>query len=250
MTEKEYYKSELKQTGGLLSRAENFWYHYKWHSLIALFLIFTILVCSLQMCEKEEYDINIIYAGSRVIDRKSNGNDVSEYVTFLSSMKRVCADFDGNGEIGVTLSNLFVLSKEQISEIEKESGYEVNYTLMENDKQVLIDRMSYSDYYVCFVSVGVYEEYCRMADGTSLFTPLSPYLPEGDHGLELYADNAVYLRSSTFHDLPAISNLPDDTLICLRMKSAVGGRFDKGSTEEHFARSEQVIRNILAYKSK
>lgn len=246
MTEKEYYKQEFKQSGSILSRLENFWYHYKWHSIVAVILIFAIVVCSLQMCEKEDYDLGILYAGSYVIDRSSDSNDVSEYTTFLSSLKRVVEDCNEDGESTVTLSSLFVLSEEEIEKIESQSGYEVNYTLMENDKQILIDSMSHSEYYVCFVSVGVYEEYCKTADGQSFFLPLGSYLPEG-HSLKLYSDNAVYLSSSTFYDLPGICNLPEDTLICLRMKSALANHFNKGSNEKAFANSEKTIRQILAY---
>ena len=30
-------------------KLQNFWYHYKWHSLVAVFLVIAILICSL-MC--------------------------------------------------------------------------------------------------------------------------------------------------------------------------------------------------------
>ena len=103
---------EVVYKPSLAERLENFWYHYKWHSLVALFLVFTILICSFQMCERDSYDIYITYAGGQEISRTASGGDVSEYAAFLSAFASLGCDYDGDGESSVAFSSLFIPSEE------------------------------------------------------------------------------------------------------------------------------------------
>ena len=238
---------EVVYTPSFAGRVENFWYHYKWHSLVAVFLIFTILVCSLQMCARESYDVYITYAGGKEISRNGKDGDVSEYSAFVSAFASLGCDYDGNGVSSVSFSSLFVLSDEEIAKIEAELGYEVNYTLMENDKSILSDRMIMlsDNYYICLFAPHIYEQY-KSVQGLSMFAPISGYLPEGS-GAELYASDAVKLSSLDAYTLPALCTLPEDTLICLRVKSAISSHFNAAETEKVYARSEEYLRTLLSY---
>ena len=56
-------KKERKH-GKIYKWFDNFWYHHKWKTIICLFLVVTILVCTLQMCRREEKgDISVMLAG-------------------------------------------------------------------------------------------------------------------------------------------------------------------------------------------
>jgi hypothetical protein len=79
-------------------KIQNFIYHYKWHTVVALLLVVAILVCSFQFCAKEEYDAYILYAGSKNIGRTAEDGDVAEIATVISSLKRITGDFDENGD--------------------------------------------------------------------------------------------------------------------------------------------------------
>lgn len=223
---------------------ENFWYHYKWHSLIALFLVFTILVCSLQMCQKTSYDVHIMYAGSYEIERTSK-DGTPEYESFISSLSRVCEDFDKDGIITANLRDLFLLSAEEIEEVEKDKEHEVNYVLINQNTEIFKDNMAMSDYYVCLISKSLYDEYKNYGNET-MFVPLAQYV-KNDTSLEFYDTGAVLLSSTGFSTLPGISNLPKDTVICLRRVSAVAEHLNKKQSAEQFARAEKVIEKILNY---
>ena len=93
-------------------RIENFWYHYKWHSIVAVFVIIAILVCSLQMCSKDSYDVYILYAGDHEIKRTAEGGSVPEYQRMLTALERVTPDHDGDGKITVGFNSLLALSAE------------------------------------------------------------------------------------------------------------------------------------------
>ena len=225
---------------------ENFWYHYKWHSLISLFLVFTIVICSLQMCQKESYDAYVLYAGGHEIERQSTNGDIPEYKYATQSLARAAQDYNGDGKIQISLKDLFMLSSEEIAEIEKaDDGKEVNYALLNENKTVLKETMIYSDYYVCFLSKAVYDEY-KSVDGVEMFAPLAPYVHEGT-SVEYYTDSAILLSSTAIYSLPGISKLPADTVICLKNKSAFSSHFNKGGAEKAHNNGKDMIEKIINF---
>ena len=223
------------------SRVENFFYHYKWHTIAALFILIISIVIGLQMCSKDDYDAYILYAGGYSISRKAD-SDVAEYVKITSALERVTEDFDNNGEKKATLLDLYAPTPEEQLEEGKDSL--TNFTL-ENFSTLEYELFSGSDYYVCFLSEYNYNKY-KVWDGVSIFTPLAPYA-HGNESLEYYDECAVYLSSTEFYKLEGVSSLPPDTLVCLRALSSVASFFDKRDNKKMFERGEDLIENILSY---
>lgn len=255
-------KYDLGENGGMkfkkgriASFFENFFYHYKWHTLIALFLIVTVTVCSVQMCNRTSYDVYIIYAGSKDIKSIKTETDVTDYAKVYKSLCEATADFDGNGENVPSLEALYMLSSEEIAEIEAELAEkkangedvgELGYALLASNNQTFRDRMMYSEFYVCLISESLYNSYKTTA-GVTIFTPLLPYVEKGTEGLEFLDDSAIYLKSTGFATLPGICDLPEDTVVALRSMSAISSHFDKDGNETLYSRSETVVKNIINY---
>ena len=238
--------TDVEMKSPLVSKLENYWYYYKWHTIVALFLIFAIVVCSFQMCSRVEIDGYILYAGGKTVSRTASGGDRAEYARVLDAMKKVVDDFDNDGESNVSFSTLFQLSPDEITEIEnRNDGTEVNYALLAEDTETLRDRMYIGEYYVCLLSPYVYECY-REIDGVSLFVTVADFAPE-ENELEYYSDYAVKLSSTPFYKKnPAIRDVfPADTLVCLRIKSAISSAFGGSENEEIYRRSEIVFSHIL-----
>ncbi len=237
-------ESSPASKGRFLSWLDNFWYHYKWHSLIALFLVFTITVCSLQMCTKTEYDIYIVYAGQKQISRIAEGGAYSEYETVISSLNYTAKDFDENGKTNVSLLDLFMLSNDEIKEAESVDDQEVNYTLLASNQEKFKDTMLYSNYYICLLSDTLYLEYAGMYD-VSMFTPIEPFT--SGSGYRYLDEGAIYLHGSglEFASLPGICELPENTVICMRGLSAVASHFGKEENEQMYQRSSEMLRIIL-----
>lgn len=244
-----YGGAQIRSNSSFAHRLENFWYHYKWHTLAALFIVFVVVVCTLQTCSRESYDVYILYAGDREVKRTSATGGVIEYETLLDDLTRVGEDFDGNGQVSVNLKTLFSLTAEQIKEVEATPGVEVNYTLLQQDAETLPSLLTVGNYYLCFFSESVYREN-RLRDGVELFVPLTSYT-EGVEGIRFAdgAEDAVYLASLDFGSLPLLADFPEDTVVCLRALTPFAERTDRGS-REMFTRSETVLKNILAYKKK
>jgi hypothetical protein len=114
-------KESISKNFDVKKAFENFWYHYKWHTISAVAAIFIISMLLLQTCTRQSYDGYVLYAGPMEIKKTSQGGDISPYATLLQSLKIVCPDLDNDKNVNVTLQNLFVLNDEEAKEL-----YEIN----------------------------------------------------------------------------------------------------------------------------
>ena len=227
---------EVMTPSTLKEKIQNFWYHYKWHSVAALVVILVAIVCVLQFCQRESYDAYILYAGSKTIGRTTENGDVPEIVTLNSSLKKFAEDFDGNGEININFNNYYYLSNDEANGLD-----DVNDGLLASDSKGLSNVLEHSEYYLMFISKAVYENYHKIGDD-DLFLDLTSYASYNPDA-EFYAPNAILLSSIDASMLPGISSLPDDTLICIRFPSVLGGKSKEH--QEYFENAKKMLVNIL-----
>lgn len=247
--EREWREEDVKITTPFLKKLDNFWYHYKWHTIFAVFILIFVTVCTLQTCNKESYDTYIMYATGKELNRNEKDGSVPEYNEALTSLNKVTGDCNGDGKASVSLITLFVPSEKEIADaLDNNGDKEINHTLIMSDKETLRDRMLYSEYYLVFISPSVYEEY-KTVDNLEIFAPIASYAPAGAE-LEYYSDRAVKLSSCDLYSLPGICKMPDDTLICLRLSSVVADKFGGSKNAENFKNAESALRAVLSYKKK
>ena len=242
MENQEKYSGDVKMKSPLIEKIENFWYYHKWHTIVAAFLVVAVLIMSLQFCQKTSFDAHIVYAGHYEIERMSGDGD-SPYSNILSELKLVTPDIDGDGAVNIDFRNLFVINDAEAEAlIQGKDGYEINYNLVKEDSNTFYQLMLMSDYYVCFLSERLFLEYSEKYDG--IFAPIAPYTAEGKE-YEYASDSGIYLKSvDGFASLPEFSNLPDDTVVCLRALSDMS----KSRYKDTFKASEQIVKNILAFE--
>lgn len=221
-------------------RFANFWYHYKWHSIVSLILVFAITVCSLQFCKKEDYDIHILYAGGYVVGKTAPEGAEAEIVKVISSLKRVSNDYDGNGSLKVNFTNYYFLSASE----QQAAGANIDYSFLSNDKKSLESALEFSEFYLCFISPAVYEQYNEHGE-IDMFISLDEYKSIADESA-FYAYNALKLSATDFYKMPGISALPADTLICIKTPSVLASKSDEHN--EYIARARETLKNILNYK--
>lgn len=237
---------------------ENFFYHYKWHTVIAFVLLLAVVVSSVQMCQKESYDVYVMYAGGYEVKKVNEGGNVSEYVTMMNSIRSVTEDFDGDGKVSVSLDALYMLSEAEIKKIEKElaeqnkndgTDYSLSYEQLSRNNNTFRDRMLYSEYYLCLLSEDIFNTY-KSVDGFMRFMPLAKYVEEGKtvEYVEGSEGTAVYLRSTGFAALPALVNLPENTVIALRVRSEVSAHFSDKENKELYRRSEELLKRMINYR--
>lgn len=242
---------EVKMKKGKFSLwIENFFYHYKWHTIAVAFVLIVVLICTLQMCDKASYDVLMVYAGSKDVERTTSDGSTPEYVDISTALKNVIGDYDDNGELSVGLNTMFWMSSAEIkswneenSKKDPEDREELNTLLIQNNHEEITELIMYSEYYLWFMSDDLYSDITSKSEGR--FMPLDSLVPNGTKVSYCGDDTcAIYLSSTAFYSLPGIKELPEDTVIVLR-RLGVGAN---DSAEESYENSIKVIKNILSFE--
>ena len=226
------------------SKLENFWYHYKWHTLIALFVVFVITVCTLQMCEKESYDTNVLYAGGHAVSRQNEEADYSEYQKLLTSFKSFSKDYNEDGKVSVSLRDLYTPTEDEL----RAAGDDVYYSRFYEDKEILTSTMMTGGYFLCFFSPEVFESYDKIEnDGARVFADLSYLVPDGVT-VEYYNDakTGIKLSSLGIYSLSGISSLPENTVVCLR-NTSFSTHLDDDKNERDYTRAKEMLVKMLSF---
>lgn len=71
---------------------DNFWYHYKWVTLVTAFFTVTLSIIIIQMITKTNPDSNILYGGPAVL----TANQTKEIENAFNAL--LPEDFNGDGE--------------------------------------------------------------------------------------------------------------------------------------------------------
>ena len=230
---------EIRVKSNFLLRVENFWYHYKWGTVIGAFFLIVFLICTLQMCGKEKEDISILYAGEKFLS-------VEELGALETLMETVMPeDFDGSGKKDAVMIGYQILSREQIEKIEAQTG--------EDGKPGYVDKSynssNYDNYYdyiqtgessICLLSGWLYEELAAR-DRLMKLSDVLGEIPEGaisEYGIALG-------ETSLYESYGVMQKLPEDTVICILRPLVVG----KSSKEKMYAREKEMFSAMLEYNS-
>lgn len=235
MNEKEY-------TGGIevqspaLKKLDNFWYHYKWHTIFIAFFVIVFAVCTLQMCTQKKSDVLVLYAGPESLDQTERDNITNLLGHFASE--------DGL-TVGVTAYN--VLSDDEVKALEAETD--------EDGKPLFVNRSFYTEEYktygnyrmtgessIMLLSPWLYEELAggdRLRKISSVTDAVSEDALVGEYGVLLG-------KTDLYEKYEVLRNLPEDTVICFAQPNWGMG---KNSKEKHYAKEEALLRAILEYEN-
>ncbi len=236
----------IKLQGGAAEWLSNFWYHYKWHTIAVLFAVFVITVCTVQCASNTRYDIQVLYAGNHAFARTSEDGSFSEYMTAVSTLESLADDYDENGETNVSFLDLYLLTAEEIAELEKDpESNQMSYQLLQENSAMLKNNLDMSEYYVCFLSVRLFEQYSVGQQNEGRFAKIAPYAKEGVE-YDYVSEYGIRLSSLDLSNMPGLSALDaEDTVVCIRNVSAMSSIFGTSASEEQFARGEELLRAIL-----
>ena len=225
---------------------ENFWYHYKWHTIVCAFIVVALTILTLQFCTKTEYNVHIIYAGEKAIGMTSlSGNGNSEYTELVSALESVAEGAGFEEKANINLQNLRILSLKELEEVTSGSVDPMEKARLEteiqNNTDTLYNSIMFGEYYLCFLSEDVFLSYETLFE-SSVFAPIAPYEKEG--GSYVYAsERGIYLSSLEIYELPAIKKLPADTVVCIRQPGVLGAK-DNGKA---YAEAEKMLKAVLSY---
>lgn len=204
---------------------ENYWYHYKWTTIVAAFLILVLGIGFFQMCTRVSYDIDILYTGPAIL----NAQQKQDLATAFASV--VPRDIDDNGEKSVLIHDITVLSDEQIAEKEAEAKAEsdqlyYDYQNRENAIKNVTTLLSTGETVICLMDDYMYQKY----KSENAFVPLAELLDSvPEYAVDEYS---VHLMDTPFGQyFSACMALPADTLLCVRRSSVIVANKDKADAQ-------------------
>ena len=227
-------------------KIENFWYHYKWHTIVTAFVVVVGVILILQLCTKVEYDLNILYAGEKNITTTSlSGDGNSEYLSILSALESVGNDENDDGNVSFNLQKLYILSEKELESalggIKDPMQKASLESKMQENYDTLYNYIMFGDYYLYFLSEDIFHDYEERFE-SSIFASISEYTKAG--GEYSYAgDGGIYLSSLGIYEATDLSLLPPDTVVCIRLPGVLGARDDGKS----YAAAEDLLKKILAF---
>lgn len=213
--QKEYTEGISVSESKFLTWLDNYWYHYKWVTLVAAFFLIVAIVCIAQSCSKTPSDVKITYAGPVSLTGEQE-------LAIQSAVSRELPDsFSDKSKAQVEILNYYILSKEQIEKAQKEtdaSGYKVyiDTYFISSEQDTFESQLMTGTSNVLLLDPSIFESLGGMAESERLM-PLDQILgetPDGSvsrFGIRL-GDTELYKNN------PQLKVLPADTILCLHVK--------------------------------
>ncbi len=229
---------------GFAKKLDNFWYHHKWKVIVIAFIVITLLVCTLQMCGREEVDLYILYAGPYKFGQTDSLN-------FESAFSEITPDRNGDGRSVAELYDVYILSDEQITgEIEKVGeNAVVNYEMFAANREAFDQQILAGDTVICLLDPHLYESvYVLDENGEKLsgFLPLSEvlgYTP--DYAVDAYSVRVGDTPMGKYFTV--LQGLDEDTRLCVRQLSSFSFLKGQSRTEKYHAYCLDVFRAIFDF---
>ena len=232
---------DIKISSPALRWLDNFWYHYKWTFLIAVFFVSVGIVCLVQFLTRPKYDTSVAYA----THYRMNNEERAEFEELLD---RFCPeDFDGNGKKKVNMMVYQIYSDEEYeSEVEayRQQGDEFQLNTKYNQ-----DEYNNFNTFTMTGETSVYiispYLYGLLVTGERL-KPLSELYPDGDLPKGAMADGfGIRLSETDFYKYnPAAQAIPDTAILCLHQPTLAG----RGKNADLYADDVAYFRALAEFE--
>ncbi len=198
-------------------KLENYWYHYKWHTIVVVFFLITFAVCFTQCALKEKPDDKaLLYVNQNLLDNAANdlSNELARYID----------DYNDNGEILYRVNNV---------SYNKDSMGTVNYSVANSER--LMAAVATAEYVMYIVDENGYNYF--MTEQTKLFETYD-FMP--DKGGTAWNWNGSSLQVKMKN-----SGLPDNLYFCIRKVSGTTTENDK-TVNRLRVQAEDLIKALIS----
>ncbi len=224
---------DIKANSGFLRWLDNYWYHNKVITLIVLFALFVLVICTLQMCSAESEDVSLLYGGPYLMTNTEREGVRSVFNNVIPE------DYNKDGKKYTELITYQIMSTEQLKELSGGTG-SVDQAYFSQEYSNYSNMLLTGECSVYLVDPWLYNSLAgngrlqKLVDVTGVL-PSSAY---GDYGVRL-GDTELYKYYSALQVLPA------DTVVCLMMPYLFG----KSSNEETYEKSKAMFKAIVDFKA-
>lgn len=215
---------------------DNFWYHYKWQTILAAIGIFAVLFCTLSTCRRREPDYYFYYAGAG----EFSGD---EQRAIVSSLSRAAGENGRDAEISITF--LFLMTNDQITRTNAEnegSGYAVSAAQIMQNRDLFSDVIMTGNAIILFMDPEVLAETQASSDA---FLPIRQFAPAETPDEAFSGEYGIDLRYTAFASDPAFAAFPEGTVVAIRNGVSALALFQRDKALENRARYETLLRRWL-----
>ena len=220
---------------------ENYWYHYKWHTIVALFFACTLLFCLVQCVKKEEPDLLVVAAGDIAFPE----SDVRD--AFVASFAANAPQSNKKEKMKVEVSHYTIFSSEQMRELSTDEKGEYSPS---TESSLRLSSQTEYDAFTSFRMTGesclylvsdyVYEN-SNLKEYAVPLADLFDTMPKG--ALDAYS---VRLSELAFYEYySALHILPKDFRLILTKPLVVG----KASKEEVYAAYTALFCSLVTFEA-
>ena len=215
----------------------NYWYHYKWTTIILLFFAVVLVMGIYQMAAKKGYDTQIVYAGPVLLLQEDQIEGINQ--AFQAILPK---DHNEDGQRNIQLHDFTILSDEQYQQKLEEEGGSIAFDPSTRSNYISNIMTLYS---TGETSISLLDPYVY-----NLFAYESPYvkLEEilGEKPEYAIDDYSVRLADTPFGQyFDALDVLPEDTVLCFRKAAALSS---SDRTAEQYAFDRDLFIAIFTFQ--
>jgi len=241
-------------------KLDNFWYYHKWKVIGAIFAVFVIVVCVYSCLSKPEKDIALLYAGPYSSYDESVLNINAELTEIMPE------SFKDKGAVLTVLEiytaeQIKALAEKEVEDYLKETKEELSAEeiaglinrqenslsqLTTTNSKSLSSYLQMGNYSIYLLDPAVYEQYRSVGVFAKLSDVFGDDIPES-----AVSDDAIKLSETEFYKKSSngIGNLPEDTLLCIRVKPVFGtGCSGERGNDKEYDKAVEMFKKIVNYK--
>ena len=244
-TEEKLGGGEIVIPKGRVAKAlENYWYHYKWHTIIVAFFVFVFGVCFAQCAGNKHADVLVTYAGGYTLSGEER-NTMDNILTQLATNP-------GEERCDVVFNTYSIYTEEELraqyfgdetDSAQNSAALSAYNSAKQNNINYLSNFSNFlltGESAVFFVSEWVYSTRMKPDRLMSLESVL------GETPDSAYDAYAIRLRDTALYQYyEALQFLPEDTLVVLMQPTFVG----EISKDDVYAQHKALFCNIVNFQA-
>ena len=206
---------------------DNYWYHYKWHTIIVSFFLLIGTISMVQIFNRETYDAYVMYVGDAVIPD-------TQYYDIMQSLKEVSSDYDGDENHTINFSKTAF-----ITDPENDMASSVNASAIQYLSNLVVQ-----PYYIYLMDAEVYKLY----QDSDIFVPISEIVSDIPEDW-FYDDTAIYFdRTDYANSFAGVDNLGENTLLVIKIMPYASSKRVAAQERRAYDNHLDMLTNILSYR--
>lgn len=218
-------------------KLENFWYHHKIGTIIAITFGIIFIVCAVQMTNRTDYGLYAMYAGPANINVSTDGDEPVR-LKLEAAIRQVTGEKDLE-----CATQCFTYVPADLAQEYMDKGINYNPNENNNTYKTFLTAVANGKESILLLTPDLYEE----VKENGALAPLGEtvgYTPEAS------ADGyGITLGDTDFYKFfNGLSEIPADTVICLRNLDNPSNLFGKSTGGENWDMQIEIFKKIIEFE--